>query len=174
MVLRVAGLFAACLLLPTCHRRPPADEPLEHMRVDDGQKARAIDATNQFREIFNNSDCLPIYDKAAANFRTQDSQDWERECERLKELGSWRSFQITDTERCAAPEVVVCVIGPAEFEKGQTEIGIAWLLGKDGARLFWLAIKEDEWHWRQIPPIPFGHRWIDPPRMKSPKDSLAS
>lgn len=175
MVRRIAAIFAAFLLISACHRHPRAADSLLEMKVEDWQKAQAADAANHFREIFDNTGCLPIYDEAAAHFRSQGSQDWARECERLKkELGPWKSFQITDAQRCAAPEVVICVFGPAKFEKEQTEIEVAWLLSKGGAQLYWLAVKEGERNWRLIPPMPSRHRWIDPPPVKSPKDSLVS
>jgi len=133
------------------------------MKVEDWQKEQAVVAAERLRGVFNNSACEPIYAAAAAYFRTQDSLDWSSECERLKkELGSWQSFQVTDSQRCAAPEVVVCIGGPAEFDKGKKQIELAWLLTLRGPQLFWIVVQEDERHWKQIPPRPFLYRLMDP------------
>jgi hypothetical protein len=146
-----------------CHRHPQVDRPITETKVEEWQRANATDAANRFRESFNTSTCEPMYNAAAAYFRTQSSREWVAECEQLKKkLGSWRSFQVTDTQRCASREVVVCVHGLAEFENGVQEIDTAWLLNSSGPQLFWIAIKRDERHWRQIPEMPFLHKLIDP------------
>ena len=169
------AIILACLLLAACHRRQRAETPWEDMKVEEWQNARAVDAANRFREVFNDGSCAPIYAAAAPYFRSQDSLEWASECERLKkELGTWRRFQIAFTERCAMPEVVVCVTGAAEFEKGRTEIGLAWLLDKNGTRLFWIALKESEQHWRQIPQRPLLRRLIDPPPIRAIQNGTPS
>jgi hypothetical protein len=164
----LGAIILASLLLPACHRHPPVEDPSEYMKVEEWQKAQAIDAANGLREVFNNSACEPIYTAAAAHFRSQNSVEWTRECERLKkDLGTWRSFQITYTGRCALPGVVVCVGGTAEFEKGHSQIDLAWLLNTDGAQLFWLALKKGDGRWLQLPPRPFLYRLIDPMPIKA-------
>jgi hypothetical protein len=168
-LLRVVGgtIFLVGVLLPAC-RRARLNNPLENVKVEGWQTAQAVDAVSRLREGFNNSSCEPIYTAAAAKFRTQDAREWTTECDKLKQqLGSWRSFQITGTQRCAMPQVVVCVGGPAEFEKGRADIDTAWLLTKSGPKLFWIAVKENERHWKLIPPTPLLHRLIDPLPIKA-------
>jgi hypothetical protein len=162
LLLVVAGsLFLA---LAACRRHPDRRDPFRDVKVEDWQKTQAEAAAIRLREIFNSSACQPIYDAAAAYFRAnQDSIDWNTECEQLKkQLGSWQSFQVAGTERCGMPEVLVCVGGPAAFEKGNKQIYLAWLLTQTGPQLFWIAIQEDEQHWKQIPPAPLLHPLMDP------------
>ena len=157
----VAGILF--LALGGCRRHPRRDRPLEETKVEDWQQTQAVAAAERLRGVFNDGPCEPIYAAAAAYFRRQDSLDWSSECERLKtELGSWRSFQVTGSQRCAAPEVVVCIGGPAEFEKGKKQIDLAWQLTQNGPQLFWIAVQQDEQHWKQIPPRPFLYRLMDP------------
>jgi hypothetical protein len=157
----VAGVLF--LALAGCRRHPRRDRPYEEVKVEEWQKSQAVDAAERLRAVFNASACQPIYDAADAYFRkNQSSFEWDTECELLKkQLGSWQSFQVTHTQRCATP-LVVCVGGAAKFEKGDKQIDLAWLLTPQGPQLFWIAMQQDEQHWKQIPPMPFLYRLMDP------------
>jgi hypothetical protein len=138
-----------------CQRHSRSESSLENWKVEPWQKTLAVDAANHLREVFNHGTCQQIYTDASAYFRSQDSLKWGRECELLKKkIGSWRAFDNPDAQRCARPEVVVCI--------GQTDIDIAFLLTNTGPQLYWIAVREDERHWKQIPPRPFLYRLMDP------------
>ncbi len=157
------SISLVCLLVPACRPRPQVSHALEEMKIEEWQKAEATDAANRFLEAFNTSKCEPMYHAAAAYFRTQSSSEWATECELLKKkLGSWRSFQVTETLFCASQGVVICVHGSAEFENGMQEIDTAWLLDSGTAQLFSIAIKKDERHWQQIPEMRLLHKLMDP------------
>ncbi len=172
-------VFTACVLLPACNHDPTPSELLQNRKVDEKQKARAVEAANDFRQSFNSGACRPIYDRAAAYFRSEESEDWLHDCQRLrKELGSWRDFRVVLTRRCGKPDVVICLAGSADFEKQTTEVGIDIVLDGDRALLRSLSIRDGDQHWTQIPrlPLPFPQwrrRWIDPPPAKSPEHGVA-
>lgn len=167
-----AIIFAASFVSPACHRHHRVGSDLDDIKAESGQTALALSAVGRLREAFNSSACQAS-NEAGAKFASQSAADSEYECEHLrKDLGPWLNFRFEFTERCAAPEVVVCVVGVAEFEKQSGEVS-AWLLRNNGAQLVWLALKQDEWHWMQIPPRTRG-KSIDPPPLKLTKDSLAS
>jgi hypothetical protein len=161
---KLLGVVAGILFLALggCRRHPDRRDPFADVNVEEWQKTQAVDAAERLRGVFNTSACEPIYAAAAAFFRTQGRLEWASECELLKkQMGSWQSFQVLQAQRCGTP-VVVCVGGPAKFEKGEKRIDLAWLLTPTGPQLSWIAIQQDELHWKQIPPVPFLHRLRDP------------
>ncbi len=163
-------VLIASLLLPGCGHQRRAQNSALDVRVESWQKAQAVAASDRLREVFNSNACAPIYAAASAYFKTQSSFDWDTECQRLKkQLGSWRGFQVTYAQRCGG-EVIVCIHGPAEFEKGQKEIEVAWLLTQHGPELEWIALKESEQHWKQIPQRPWLYRLMDPIPIKVTKN----
>jgi hypothetical protein len=162
-------VLIACLLLLGCDRQRRAQNAALEVKVEDWQTAQAVGASDRLREVFNSSACAPIYGAASAYFKTQSSFDWDTECERLKlQLGSWRSFQMTSAQRCG--EGIVCIHGPAQFEKGRKEMDVAWLLTQHGPQLEWIALKENEQHWKQIPPRPWLYKLMDPIPIKVTKN----
>jgi hypothetical protein len=172
----LSAIVLAGGLLSACHRPTPGDL-LDHMKVDERQKARALDVVNNLREAFNGGSCQPIYIDAAGYFKAEELEDWLADCRSLKnELGSWRSFELKSVARCGKPEFVVCLTGSAEFEKQRTEVRIAVQLNAGGDQLHSLSIQDGERHWTGAPhwSSPGRSPLGDPPRKKSPKDGLAS
>lgn len=172
-----AIVFTALLLSSACRRHPHRDEPFRRTKVDDGQKAKLVDAVSHLRAEFNTGTCEFIYDEASAHFRSQDPKEWRRECALLKEeLGSWRSFQVKVAEKWSEREPIVCVIGTAEFEKQVQQIGIVWTLEHNGVQLISIFMREhDDQEWMEIPSRPglIRRPWVDPPSAKSPDNSVA-
>jgi hypothetical protein len=176
MVLRVANLFAACLLFPACHRHPTPEDLLENVPADAGQQAQALEATDNFRVSFNTGACQPIYDQASRDFRSQDSEDWLRDCHRLRQqLGSWRNFKLKFAQRYGKHEVFVFVVGSAEFERQTTEVSLNVVLVGDKAYLRSFSVKDGDRHWTHSPPLQWNdhRRWADPPPPKSPENGIA-
>ena len=143
--------------------------------MDDAQKTRALDAVSSFREALNSGSCGLIYSRAGAYFQKDTSREWESDCEDLrKEFGTWRGFDFHFAQRCAEPEVVVCIVGHADFEQKSAEVELAWLLDKGDTRLFWIALKRDEQRWVRIPLRPDLNRFHDGPMRKLSKVDSAS
>jgi hypothetical protein len=173
VILRVASLFAACLLLAACHRHSAPADLLEEMPVDASLQARALEAVDNFRAGFNAGACQPIYDQASPYFRSQNSEDWLHDCHRLRrELGPWQRFQVSFTSRYGKPEVVVLVMGSAEFERQATEVSINVVLIGDKAYLRSFSVRDGDQHWTDLPPH-HPPRWADPPPAKSSENGIA-
>jgi hypothetical protein len=176
MVLRVAGLFAAFLLIPACHRRSAPRDLSEDMPADAGQQARALAAVEGFRASFNSNACQPIYDAASPDFRSQNSEDWVRDCQRLRQqLGGWQRFRMSFAHIYGKPQVDVFVMGSAEFERQTTEVGINLVLIGDKAYLRTFSVRDGNQHWTELPPLPLPYhpRLADPPPTKSPENGIA-
>ena len=164
----------ACLLLASCHRHPASADLLEEMPVDANLQARALDAVDNFRAGFNASACQPIYDQASPYFRSQNSEDWLHDCHRFRqELGSWQRFQVSFAQRFGKPEVVVFVVGSAEFERQTTEVGINVVLVGDKAYLHSFSVRNGDQHWTDLPPRLNPRKLADPPPAKSPENGIA-
>lgn len=135
------------------------------------QKRQALDAMKHLQAEFNTRNCELIYEEAGAHFRSQDPMDWGRECALLKdELGSWRSFQVSDAERWPNREATFCIFASADFESQSKQLAVAWTFNERGAELFFIAVQLDEKHWKNLPSGPnlIGGPWIDPPPAKTP------
>lgn len=158
--MKLLSVVAGIVLLASFACRAPRAE----MKVEEWQRTQAESAATRLREVFNTAACQPIYNAAAEYFRIgQDPREWSVECEQLKQqLGSWQSFEVTQTQRWLMPGMVVSVRGSAGFERGKRQIDVAWLLTRTGPQLFWIAIQQDEQHWKQIPKRPLLHRLMDP------------
>jgi hypothetical protein len=169
-------LIAACLLLAACHLHPAPTDLLEDMPADASLQARALEAVDNFRIDFNASACQPIYDQASPLFRLQTSEDWLHDCHRLRqELGSWRRFRMSSTQRYGKPQLFVFVVGSAEFERQATEVGINMVLVGDKAYLRSFSVRDGDQHWTDLPPPPRSNprQWADPPPVKSPENGVA-
>ena len=78
-----------------------------------------------------------------------------------KSSGAWRSFTLSYADRCASPELFVCLVGSAVFAKDTKELELAWLLRNQVARLSWIRLQQNDNDWLQIP---FEHKnLMDPP-----------
>lgn len=177
---RVVGatVFLVCLLSAACARNHPSPgELLDHAKVDAAQQARAVAVVNHLREDFNGEACPSIYYAAAGFFQSEELGDWLEDCRQMKhELGSWRSFTFESAIKCGKPELVVCLIGSAEFEKERIGVRIAVQLSADGDQLHTLSIDGRGRRWMQSPhwPYPTRRPWTDPPPKRTPKEGLAS
>lgn len=128
-------LAVGLLLLAACGRARNPHDLFEFAVAPDHQKL-AIAATLGLRDQFNSGRCVPA----------SICQDL------MQDLGRWLDFTPYNIERCAEPAPVVCVRGPAVFEKDQVFIEIAWRL--DGtAKLEWVAYKRSQSEWVHYPPL---------------------
>jgi hypothetical protein len=173
MVPRLA-ILAACLILPACHR--VTEDSLDGIKVDSAQTAVALNAVNHFRDTFNARGCQSIYDEATQYFRAQEWKEWDNQCRQLEDrLGEWRSSQFLYAERCGSPNLVVCVVVRAEFEKKSTDVSLMFVLGRDRARLDMIQLREDGEKWQNYPPPSRSRqRFSDPPAAKSLNGAAAS
>jgi hypothetical protein len=170
----------AFLFLAVCnsHGRS-AKDPLNFLKipVDEGQRTLALDAVNGLRDAFNKGSCLSIYEQAAAHFRTQSLEEWMSQCKELEEnLGSFQSFSASSVGRCSGgpPPIMVCLGGAARFAKGIKEVHVAWLLDNGRTQLMWIALKQNQGTWMQIPPWRgLQHPMFDTPPRALPKSDLA-
>jgi len=127
--------------------------------VDAAQRASVLDASAKLREVFNGgSACELIY-----NFPSYPKERWLADCEQLRDdMGSWQTFRPTFVERCAMPEVSICVAGDATFAKGNRILELIWSLDHGRTQLRTIGWREDaEWIW--IPPLANPHKHWDPP-----------
>jgi hypothetical protein len=176
MVLRVAGLFAAFVLLPACHRHPRVDSA-GFAEPDAAQQARALEAVAHLQAEFNTGNCQLVFEEASPHFRAQDPKEWRRECALMKdEMGAWRNFEVKFAQMWPDRQRLVCVVGLAVFERETEQVGAVWMLEDNGARLYLLMMrKHDGQAWTSIPrplqrnPGP----WIDPPPAKSPRSGVS-
>ena len=151
------------LLVAACSRHAQTPDLLAVL-VTDGQRLQALDGVTKLRELFNSHSCQTVSEQADGAYRVLSSNEWMGECEQLKtNLGQWQSFEPRWARRCAAPEMVVCVGGPASFERGNQEVDVALRLTSGRAELAWISLKVTDERWIQIPgrrsPFPLA----DPP-----------
>jgi hypothetical protein len=175
MVLRVAGLFAAYLLLLACHRHP-APRDLSENVPDAQQQALALAAVESFRASFNAGSCHPVYDQGAPDFHSQNAENWVRDCQRLRQqLGSWQRFQVRSAQRYGKAVIAVLIVASADFERQATEVRINVVLLGSKAYLSTFSVRDSQQRWTDLPPLPlpYAPRWADPPLPKSPRNGLA-
>ena len=134
------------------------------IRVDEAQRALAVDATSGLREMFNSDGCGSIYSEASSYFRSQSREGWMNECERLRgKLGNWESFEVKGVVPCATSnlDVFACVYGSATFASAAYQVEVGWLLEEGRARLDSLFLDNGE-KWAFPPTYRYRPRY-DPP-----------
>lgn len=170
---RVLGTCVVWASLVGCNHGRDAVASTFELPVHAADRAIALGAVTNLREMFNGGDCLPIYQGAAAHFRSHPLDSWIVACEGLHaNLGTWRDFSATWVRRCGAPERVVCVSGSAAFASGVRPLETIWRL-HDGRADLMVFGWQDGRKWIQIPPVP-GREFHDPPAKNHPIVSAAT
>jgi hypothetical protein len=175
MVLRRA-IVAACLIMPACHRHHRASEdPFDGMKVEDSQRALALNAVDRIRETLSADACQSIYTGASERFRVREAKEWDSFCQQVADrFGSWRTFQFEWIQRCGGPDVIVCVEGRAEFEKTATDIFVGFLLTGKSAQLNSIQFQKAGEDWMNFPPFHPLEPLRDPPPPRSRNGDSAS
>jgi hypothetical protein len=171
----LALIVLASLLLPGCHRHPRIDDGYSEMSLDDAQQTLTLTAISRLQNEFNHGACQSIYDEAGAGFRSQTSEEWLRECALLQnELGSWKSFQAKDTFGFGTRELIVLVVGLAEFEKENQQVEINWILTDKTSGFHSIRFRKSEGQdWMEFPRVRPSRKWQDPP-IKLPQNGITS
>lgn len=165
-----AIVLATVFVISSCgHRdRRVTRESVESMAVNKTQMIAAVKAVDHLRATFNTGSCESIYNEASPMFREQSSLQWTDQCEALrKSKGDWKNFKFEWAQRCGTPQLLVCVIGYADFATESREMSVIWLLDGQSAKLESIELRQDDQHWSKIPDprlLPRElHRLVDPP-----------
>ena len=156
-------VYFAFLLTAACSRHAHAPDALA-VPVTDRQRSQALEGVMKLRELFNNNSCQTVPEQADGAYRNLSSEEWIGECEQLKtNLGQWKGFEQRWATRCGAPDLVICIGGPARFTRGDQVMDVALRLTSGRAELVWISLKLTDDHWTTIPAFQSPFRLADPP-----------
>jgi len=138
----IFGILVASFLPTNCRRSSRANEEIPSVNND--RKVLIRQASDQFRERWNDSGCALIYQQAAAGFRSQPLRDWLSQCEFLKaELGVWKSIDTDEVTICEGTGGVVCLDGTAIFGKGRYGVEATWMIKDNKPNLLYLRFSQN-------------------------------
>lgn len=167
-VLRGASLVAF-LLLQAC-----TQASTRRFQIEESERTLAVDAVQQLRRDLNVGACQHIYESAAQFFRSQASEDWRGQCERLRDtLGTWLTFDASRAIGCTLQNNIriILIEGLGDFQNGGRRLSALWIVGNGRAELGEMSVAIDANHWLYMPPRRSRRpSFEDPPMFRAPPD----